>query len=54
MKAVSQNASSVQTVQRTKPAFATNVKIRVQEYVASKLSVPSSTTSLLAHVSLAT
>lgn len=53
-KAVNQNAFSVQIVQRTKPAFKTNVKIRVQEYVVSRLSVPSSITFLLALVNQAT
>lgn len=51
-KAVNRNASSVRIVQPTKPAFATNARILVQEYAAFKLSVLSSITFLPAPVSL--
>lgn len=54
MKAANQNVFSVQTVQPTRPVFATSAKILVQEYAVSRLSVLSLITFQLALVNLAT
>lgn len=54
MKAANQNVFSVQTVQPTRPVFATSAKILVQEYAVSRLSVLSLIIFQLALVNLAT